>query len=101
LPAAIDKAIYLAISKRADAEIHLYANDFKENFVGTIHEIKKNEILWVNYILGVVDELQKDGKIIGGFNAIISSDLPIGAGISSSAALECATAYALNHIFNL
>jgi galactokinase len=101
LPAAINKAIYFAISKRADDEIHLYADDFKEEFVGNINDIKKSETLWANYILGVVSELQKDGKIIGGFNAVITSDLPVGAGISSSAALECATAFALNHIFNL
>jgi galactokinase len=101
LPTAIDKAIYLAISKRVDNAIHLYADDFKEDFIGDINVIKKTEILWANYILGVVNELQKNGKIIGGFNAIITSDLPIGAGISSSAALECATAFALNHIFNL
>jgi galactokinase len=101
LPAAIDKAIYFAISKREDNEIHLYADDFKEDFVGSIHNVIKSETLWANYILGVVNELQKDEKIIGGFNAVITSDLPVGAGISSSAALECATAFALNHIFNL
>jgi galactokinase len=101
LPAAIDKAIYVAISKRDDDEIHLYADDFKEDFVANINDIKKREILWANYVLGVVNELQNSGKTIGGFNAVVTSDLPIGAGISSSAALECATAFALNHIFNL
>jgi galactokinase len=101
LPAAIDKAIYFAISKRNDDAIHLYADDFKESFIGSINEVKITETLWANYILGVVNELQKTGKIIGGFNAVITSDLPVGAGISSSAALECATAYALNHLFNL
>jgi galactokinase len=101
LPAAIDKAIYLAINRRIDDEIHLYADDFKESFVGSTNQVHKTEILWANYILGVVHELQKAGKIIAGFNAVVTSDLPIGAGISSSAALECATAYALNHIFNL
>ncbi len=101
LPAAIDKAIYVAISKRDDYEIHLYADDFKEDFIGNINDIKKTEVLWANYVLGVVNELQNSGKTIGGFNAVVTSDLPIGAGISSSAALECATAFALNHIFNL
>jgi galactokinase len=101
LPAAIDKAIYFAINKRADNEIHLYAHDFKETFIGNINEVKKTDTLWANYVLGVVNELQHAGKKIEGFNAIIISDLPIGAGISSSAALECATAFALNHIFNL
>jgi galactokinase len=101
LPAAIDKAIYLAISKREDDEIHLYVDDFKENFIGNINNVVKVEMLWANYILGVVSELQKAGKIISGFNAVVTSNLPIGAGIASSAALECATAFALNHIFNL
>jgi galactokinase len=101
LPAAIDKAIYLAISKRVDDAIHLYADDFKESFIGNINDVKKTKILWANYILGVVKELQNDGKKIGGFNAIVTSDLPIGAGISSSAALECATVFALDHIFNI
>jgi galactokinase len=101
LPAAIDKAIYFAINKRVDDEIHLYADDFKESFVGSINQVHKTEILWANYILGVVNELQKAEKIIDGFNALVISDLPIGAGISSSAALECAAAFALNHIFNL
>lgn len=101
LPAAIDKAIYFAISKRVDNEIHLYADDFKETFIVDINDIKKTSTLWANYIVGVVNELQKAGKIIAGFNAVITSDLPIGAGISSSAALECATAFALNYLFNL
>jgi galactokinase len=101
LPAAIDKAIYFAINKRDDDAIHIYAEDFKESFVGSINEVKITATLWANYILGVVNELQKDGKILGGFNAVITSDLPVGAGISSSAALECATAFALNHLFNL
>jgi galactokinase len=79
----------------------LYADDFKENFIGSINAVIKTKTLWANYILGVVNEFQKTGKAIGGFNAVIISDLPIGAGISSSAALECATAFALNFIFNL
>jgi galactokinase len=49
----------------------------------------------------VVDQILKMGKKLGGFNAVISGDVPLGAGMSSSAALECATAFALNHIYNL
>ncbi len=101
LPAAIDKAIYFAISKRVDDEIHIYTNDFNEDFIGNVNNVIKSKTQWANYILGVIKELQKSGKILTGFNAVIMSDLPVGAGISSSAALECATAFALNELFHL
>ena len=51
--------------------------------------------------MGVADQLQKAGKTLKGFNLLIDGDIPIGAGLSSSAALECATAFALNELFNL
>lgn len=101
LPAAIDKAIYIAASKREDDEIHLFAEDFKEDFsctLSTVVPVKQN---WANYILGIVDQLQKNGYRLNGFNAVIDGDVPVGAGLSSSAALECATAFALNELFNL
>jgi galactokinase len=101
LPAAIDKAIYFAISKRTDDAIHLYADDFKEDFIGNIKNINISKTHWANYVLGVVSEIQKLNKSLTGFNAVITSDLPTGVGISSSAALECATAFALNELFQL
>ena len=101
LPAAINKNIYIAISKRKDPIINLYAADFDENFSTDISQVKRSDIHWPNYILGVVDQLQKQGFQLSGFNAVIDGDIHIGAGLSSSAAVECATIYALNHIFEL
>lgn len=101
LPAAIDKNIYVAISKRQDNEVHLFACDFNENFTTDTIQIKPANIQWPNYILGVVDQLQKHGHHIGGFNLVIDGDIPIGAGLSSSAAVECAVIFALNSIFEL
>lgn len=101
LPAAIDKNIYVAISKRADSEVHLFACDFNELFITDINKIKPADKQWPNYILGVVDQLQKNGYHIGGFNLVIDGDIPIGAGLSSSAAVECASLFALNVVFNL
>ncbi|MBK7306809.1 MAG: galactokinase [Chitinophagaceae bacterium] len=101
LPAAIDKSIYVAITKRADKQINLYAGDFNENFTTDTDNIKPAPIQWPNYILGVVDQLQKHGHTIGGFNLVIDGDIPIGAGLSSSAAVECAVIFALNTIFEL
>jgi galactokinase len=101
LPAAIDKSIYVAITKRTDKEVNLFAVDFNENFTTDTNNIKPVPIQWPNYILGVVDQLQKQGHTIGGFNLVIDGDIPIGAGLSSSAAVECAVIFALNEIFEL
>lgn len=101
LPAAINKAIYIAIGKRTDEEIHLFAQDYDESHEVTTSTVAPTEKHWPNYILGVVDQLQKRGYAIGGFNLVIDGDVPLGAGLSSSAAVECATAFALNELFHL
>ncbi len=97
LPAAIDKACYLAIGLRKDQDIHLVAKDLNQSNVTSLSHIKPApDGGWPNYILGVVAQLQHRGIAVPGFNAVVSSDIPIGAGLSSSAALECATAFALD-----
>ncbi len=101
LPAAIDKNMYVAISKRHDDEIHLFAGDFNDGFTTRTCDIKPASVQWPNYILGVIDQLQKQGLVIKGFNLVIEGDIPIGAGLSSSAAVECAVIFALNEIFSL
>lgn len=100
LPAAIDKAIYVGISKRNDEVIHLHSVDYNENFTVSLNEIRPTKT-WTTYILGVVDQLIKKGYKIGGFNLVLDGDVPVGAGLSSSAAVECATAFALNELFSL
>lgn len=99
LPAAIDKAAYLAISLRDDDEIHLMAEDLNEKFSISINELKPvGDTSWPNYILGAVAQFQKKGIALKGFNALLTGDVPIGAGLSSSAAVECATTFALNEL---
>lgn len=101
LPAAIDKAIYMAIGKRNDMQIHLYAGDLGESYETDLHSLAKSGKQWPDYILGVVDELAKAGYRLNGFNAVVMGDVPLGAGLSSSAAVECVTAFALNTLFDL
>jgi galactokinase len=101
LPAAIDKAVYIGVSKRQDETIMLYSEEFKEEHTCTLATVERTDKGWPNYILGVVDQLLKRGYKIGGFNLNIEGDVPIGSGLSSSAAVECATAFALNDIFQL
>lgn len=102
LPAAIDKAIYVAAERRNDDLLQLYSLDFKDKFEVNLKELEPSkEHHWANYIMGVADQLIKRGYSLGGFNLFLDGDIPIGAGLSSSAAVECATAYALNEIFAL
>jgi galactokinase len=101
LPAAIDKAIYIAAGSRKDEVIELYSAEFNESCRIAISSLAKTGQHWANYILGVVDELLRRGYAVSGFNMIVDGDLPIGAGLSSSAAVECATVFALNDLFQL
>ena len=99
LPAAIDKAAYIAMSLREDNEIHLVAQDLNETFSTRIEDLKPSgNASWTNYILGSAAQFQKNGLSLSGFNAVLMSDVPIGAGLSSSAAIECATVFALNEL---
>ncbi len=99
LPAAIDKAAYIAIALRDDQEIHLHAVDLGEQFNTTITDVNPlADGHWANFILGSAAQMIQKGLLTKGFNAVLSSDVPIGAGLSSSAAIECATVFALNHL---
>ncbi len=101
LPASIDKSAYLAVSLRDDDEIHVMANDLNETFSIFINDLKPvGDISWPNYILGAAAQFQKRGIALKGFNALLTSDIPIGAGLSSSAAVECATTFALNELLH-
>src|SRR4051812_43590691 len=68
LPAAIDKAIYLGISRREDDRILLFSEEFKESHESTVSSVVPSDKHWPNYILGVVDQLNKRGYKINGFH---------------------------------
>ncbi len=102
LPTAIDKKIVFSFEKNGtDSHCALYSASYNEKLVFDLNKISNSDTEWENYILGVVFELLQITNKIKGFNCIIESHLPIGAGISSSAALECGLAYGLNQLFNL
>ena len=107
LPAAIDKYIEVAIGKRTDGAIHMVALDLGETIILPIHNLTPHATQWVNYIIGVVDQVfnrmkaTNETKLAAGFNICIQGNIPLGAGLSSSAAVECAVLFALNELYNL
>jgi galactokinase len=109
LPAAIDKAVYFAVSPREDAECHLISHDLNEVFTVNLNELIKTETYsWANYLMGVLDEIQKELSpnshqltALKGVNLVFGSDLPSGGGLSSSAAIENGIGFAVNELFNL
>jgi galactokinase len=102
LPGAIDKAVYVAIQKKSTNSIRLFASEYDDEVEVSVADVRPSQKKpWTNYILGVVDQLVKDENKLSGFDLVIQGDIPLGAGLSSSAAVECATAFALNEIFNL
>lgn len=101
LPAAIDKYVHVATAARNDDLISLYAVQFEERVDVRIADIKPVAGSWTNYVLGVVDQLVKKKYPIGGFNMVVDGQVPTGAGLSSSAAIECAVCYALKELFGL
>ena len=102
LPTTIDSAIYLAIRKRADRTCHIYSLNFKESTTFGLDNITKDPAChWADYIKGVIKIAQDAGHSISGIEAVVYGDIPMGAGLSSSAALEIATINALQHLFSL
>lgn len=99
LPAAIDKEINIAIGRRADDELHFIAADFKDSYTGSVNRLSKSPKHWPDYINGVLNELRALGYRFTGLNMVINSNIPVGGGLSSSAALECAVVYGLNELY--
>jgi galactokinase len=96
LPAAIDRATHLAIAPRHDHVLNIHSEHFNETIQFNLDEInaapRKH---WSDYIRGVAILLQNSGILVRGADILIRSDVPLGAGLSSSASLEVATAFAL------
>ena len=108
LPAAINKVVQVAIASRNDNKIHLHAIDLNETEVVDVTNIIPHAKHWVNYVIGVVAQVQQYIKAqstnnikINGFDICIQGDIPIGAGLSSSAAVECAVLFSLNELYTI
>lgn len=101
MPAAIDKEIIFAISSSADNVTTIHALDFGESFTVDLENVHKVERpLWANYLLGVIHKLKTLGYKTKPFKCVFGGNIPVGSGLSSSAALECGFVFALNALNN-
>ena len=98
-PGAIDKGILAEIRVNGAAKVHAYSLDYDEYVEFGLNEEDKPEQAWARYIFGVCRETIKRGGKVEGFDTVFAGDVPLGAGLSSSAALESTYAFALNDLF--
>jgi galactokinase len=96
LPAAIDFSCWVVIATRNDRKIELYSENFDEAVEATLDDLRiRATEKWANYALGTAWSLEQAGYLLAGANLYIAGDVPLGAGLSSSAAVEVSTGYAL------
>jgi galactokinase len=102
LPAAINKIVCFAFEINNSNTANIQAIDLNESvLIDITKEEIVSDVVWTNYLRGVLFQLKLKGYKIGGFNCAFSSNIPIGSGLSSSAALECGFLFGINELFNL
>ena len=99
-PGAIDKVIMTAIAPNDTEKVRVFSIDINESTEFGLNEEDVPEQSWARYIFGVCREILKRGGTVKGFDAVFAGNVPLGAGLSSSAALESCFAFALNDLFN-
>jgi galactokinase len=101
LPGATDKAVVFAVAPRSDGLCHFVSRDFDQEFRFESGQFHRSPLRWPDYLQGVLDQFVKAGHPIRGLNCVFGGDIPIGAGMSSSAAIEGGLAFAVNALFGL
>lgn len=99
-PGAIDKCIQAKIKENGTDIVRVYSIDIDSYVEFGLREEDAPSEQWARYIFGVCREVIKRGGVVKGFDAIFAGDIPLGAGLSSSAALESCFAFAMNDMFN-
>lgn len=101
LPGAIDKAMYCVIKPNGTDRVRAFAQDLGESAEFGLGENDLPAQSWAKYLYGVCREMIKKGAQVGGFDTVFAGDVPLGAGMSSSAALESCFGYAINETYGL
>jgi len=103
MPAAIDKEILFAIAPATTAESKVYSLKYEDSYtLADVNQPARVEApMWANYLLGVLGKLKAEGYTFKPFNCVFGGNVPLGAGLSSSAAMECGFAYAIDALLGL
>ena len=101
LPGAIDKYMYFACVPNDSTQINATAIDLNESITLELNDLKKTTYLWANFLSGILLEFQKLEINALGFDCAFTSDIPIGAGLSSSSALECAFLFGIKELYQV
>jgi len=101
LPAAVDRAIYLAMKPSGDKQCHWVSLDLNQTFDVTPGSFSRSELRWPDYLQGVLVEFGAMDITVPPVDAVFGGDIPIGSGMSSSAALTTGFAFAIDRLFNL
>jgi galactokinase len=101
LPLAIDRAVWIALRPRIDRQVLVHSLDFAGSTTFALDELSRGEGGWAEYVKGVAWVLQEAGYKLRGWEGVIAGDVPVGAGLSSSAALELAVAVAFAAVSDL
>ncbi len=99
-PGAIDKVIMAEMRENGTEKVRVYSIDIDETAEFGLNEEDAPTQQWARYIFGVCRETIKRGGVVKGFDAVFAGNVPLGAGLSSSAALESCFAFAINDMFN-
>jgi galactokinase len=99
LPGATDKVVVFAVSPRTDGLCHFVSRDFDQEFRCEVGQFHRSPLRWPDYLQGVLDQFVRAGHSLRGLNCVFGGDIPIGAGMSSSAAIEGGLAFAVNALF--
>ena len=101
LPGATDRVIILGIAPRSDRRCRFYSLDFDQYFETDLDHLHHSPLRWPDYLQGVLDQFLQAGYKIQGVELAFGGNVPIGGGMSSSAAVEGGMAFALNYLFGL
>lgn len=101
LPFALQRRALVALAPRTDNNLVIHSVELAETQTWSLEELKPGTANWSSYLAGVVWVLRRSGYDLPGLSIVLTSDVPLGAGLSSSAAIECATITAINDLLEL